>query len=73
MPCLYFFGKMPDWNDALAIEVMIGVIVTAIDFRRDVGIGSRRQDLEGELMMTRKTSSLVTGLNLEKVSVSLHT
>ncbi len=52
---------------------MIGVSITATDFKYDIGIGSRLQDFAGEPMITRKTSSMETGVKSVKISVSLHT
>lgn len=66
-------GKTPDERERLIILV-IGVASTETRLlRREVGNGSRADDLVGSDIMREATSSVVTGLNEESKQVGRRT
>ena len=65
--CLKLSGKEPDERDRLMMLVMTGERTDIHCFRREVGIGSRSQNLSGDERMILVTSSLVTGWNSNRL------
>lgn len=59
--CLKLSGKEPDERDRLIMLVMTGERTDMHFFRRDVGIGSRSQNLSGDDSIIFVISSGVTG------------
>ena len=57
-------GKMPDEKDRLTMLVMTGTSTDEHFLRRDVGMGSRSQNLSGDICRTLATSS--SGSEMEK-------
>ena len=61
-------GKTALCRDRFLILVKVGTRAFNDDFKRDVGIGSRQQDLVGDFAISLTTSSLVTLLNENELS-----
>ena len=56
-------------RDEFTILVIMGSSSSRQDFNRNVGMGSRRQLLEGDLTIIPFTSDSVAGVNLSKVGI----
>ena len=64
-------GKMPELREEFMMEVSAGRRASMHSISNGTGIGSRAHDLGEDLIMTRLTSSSVTGRNLSNDSVCL--
>ena len=64
--CLKMDGKMPVRREELMMEVSAGRRTSRHSTSNGTGRGSRAHDLGAELVMTRLTSSSVTGRKLSK-------
>ena len=68
-PCFRDKRKSPDERDKLTIDAIGAEIFSINTFSREVGSGSREQDLGGEINITVLTVSCVTRPNSENVQV----
>ena len=64
-PCFKDEGNTPDENDQFTIDVIGTEILLTNTLRRDVGNGSKEQDLDGDFWITEVTVSCETGSNTE--------
>ena len=71
--CQAATGKMAFFNDVLTISDRTGAKHVMCSFRSQVGIGSRLQDLFGDLRITFSTSSSVAGIKQDNGSKLIDT